>query len=76
MLGGRTLKDYIFKVLFKNGIEKEIKVNAAEEDCHELINSIYNAYSQDVSGVFVIGFSYIKISETVCVEVEEVSEVG
>ena len=28
-----------------------------------------------VNGVFVIGFSYIKISETVCVEVEEVSEV-
>ena len=65
------MKDYIFKVLFKNGIEKEIKVNAFEEDCHELINSIYNAYSQDVSGVFVIGFSYIKISETVFMLTDE-----
>lgn len=63
------MKDYIFKVLFKNGIEKEIKVNAAQEDCYELISSIYKAYKEDINGVLVIGFSYIKISETVCVEV-------
>ena len=65
------MKDFKFKVLFKNGIEKEIIVNEAEQDIVDLVCSIHDAYQNNVSGVFVLGFAYIRISETVCIEVEK-----
>lgn len=67
------MKKYKFKVLFKNGIEKTIDIEATDEKAVSVVNAVKEAYTNDLTGGLTLGFTYIRICETVCVEVEQIN---
>ena len=69
------MKKYEFVVLFKNGVEKTYEVEGEESDLDSVIASIKRVYKgESTGGIINIGFAFINICETACIDISEVIE--
>ena len=69
------MKKYEFKVLFKNGVEKTYDVEGEEsdlKDLKDLIVIIKRVYKGECNGIINIGYAFINVSETSCIDISEV----
>ena len=69
------MKKYEFVVLFKNGVEKTYEVEGEESDLDSVIATIKRVYKgESTGGILNIGFAFINICETACIDISEVIE--
>ena len=69
------MKKYKFVVLFKNGVEKTYEVEGEESDLDSVIATIKRVYKgESTGGILNIGFAFINICETACIDISEVIE--
>ena len=66
------MKKYEFKVLFKNGVEKTYDVEGGESDLKDLITTIKRVYKGECNDIINIGYAFINVSETSCIDISEV----
>ena len=66
------MKKYLCKVLFKNGVEKVYGVEGAESDLKDIVITIKRVYKGECNGILNIGYAFINVSETVCIDISEV----
>ena len=65
---------YKFKVLFKNGVEKEYECESEDDAIASLLIDIELVYKDRGKGVVQLGNGFIMLTETVSIEIEEVIE--